>query len=82
MPASTFVQITGKHIKKQINIGTFEDENQRSAIIIKERTGVDFMAIIKGFNKSCIHLLILEATAAINPINMENTIPKRTLYME
>jgi hypothetical protein len=39
-------------MRKQMNIGTLVEENQIKAIIIKDKTGVDLMAVIKG----CIKL--------------------------
>ena len=52
IPATVFVHTRGKHIKKQMNIGEFVDENQINASIIKDITGVDLIATIAGFNIS------------------------------
>ncbi|MNI75961.1 hypothetical protein D3C73_1321530 [compost metagenome] len=48
MPSTMGVQMMGRHIRKQIKTGTLPDENQNSAIMMKDMTGVALMAVIIG----------------------------------
>ena len=77
-----FVQIIGKHIRKEMKIGTWFDWNQINAIIIKLITGVERTKVIIGRIKSKNHFLkpqrrpriIPKILAMIKPINTLDTV--------
>ena len=72
----------GKHIKKQIIIGTVENLNQIIAKIMNDITGVDFITVTIGSRKSAKPFLIPAATPKIKPKIHEPINPVRILKRE